>query len=411
MEFRQTFGENKQTLMQLPKKHLLTNVWIQQTSVWRTQPLNKPSVSQTDFPSVVFFLCHFSPEKKMTTLAEETLREMTFPFPSPSSNVTYLKKHWCLETLEISREIIIHLHFIRTVALTSMPIYGPSQCCGAAVWIFHVTCWLMQVVKPVSLDGCYHLFGWLDGSLMMFVWFINVYYVIMFSSLCCWLDVCIYVCYMPGLPLPEGDHCRLLVPGFDMANHDPRSHNDSPPTTFPPLRDVSVDRLAGTGRTHTILEAYNFLKKIFETFGIKPEIMESSSMVTAGWSCCLDRLRRLWQRWRGGHWKRRFFLLVGKLKENCVEKVCCFFFQTPCVFKLRVIAFAHFVDESFDVRAISDRYASSTREPNLDIQASEKAEVFLYRWKTDVASHDATTLVAWWIQGESSLTSLVCSLA
>ena len=36
-----------------------------------------------------------------------------------------------------------------------------------------------------------------------------------------------------GLPLPEGDHCRLLVPGFDMANHDPR--------------------LAGTGRTHTIL--------------------------------------------------------------------------------------------------------------------------------------------------------------
>eukprot|EP00435_Cladocopium_sp_Y103_P037199 s376_g9.t2 len=37
-----------------------------------------------------------------------------------------------------------------------------------------------------------------------------------------------------GLPLPEGEHCRLLVPGFDMANHDPR--------------------LAGTGRTHTILE-------------------------------------------------------------------------------------------------------------------------------------------------------------
>ncbi|CAL1142779.1 unnamed protein product [Cladocopium goreaui] len=37
-----------------------------------------------------------------------------------------------------------------------------------------------------------------------------------------------------GLPLPEGEHYRLLVPGFDMANHDPR--------------------LAGTGRTHTILE-------------------------------------------------------------------------------------------------------------------------------------------------------------
>lgn len=80
-------------------------------------------------------------------------------------------------------------------------------------------------------------FGWL-GCLMMFVWFINVYYVIMFSSLhCCWLDVCIYVCCMPGLPLPEGDHCRLLVPGFDMANHDPRSNNDSP-VTFPPDVDI-----------------------------------------------------------------------------------------------------------------------------------------------------------------------------
>ena len=105
------------------------------------------------------------------------------------------------------------------------------------------------------------------------------------------------------------------------------------------------------------------------------------------------------------------FFVGWKVEGKLCWKSVLLFFQTPCVFKLRVIAFAHFVDESFDVRAISDRYASSTREPNLDIQASEKAEVFLYRWKTDVASHDATTLVAWWIQGESSLTSLVCSLA
>ena len=42
-----------------------------------------------------------------------------------------------------------------------------------------------------------------------------------------WLDV--YVCHMPGLPLPEGEHCRLLVPGFDMANHDPRSAQRFPP--------------------------------------------------------------------------------------------------------------------------------------------------------------------------------------
>ena len=63
--------------------------------------------------------------------------------------------------------------------------------------------------------------------------------------------------WMPGLPLPEGDHCRLLVPGFDMANHDPRSHNDSPPHDVSPLNVAvsGVDRLAGTGRTHTILEA------------------------------------------------------------------------------------------------------------------------------------------------------------
>ena len=166
--------------------------------------------------------------------------------------------------------------------------------------------------------------------------------------------------YMPGLPLPEGDHCRLLVPGFDMANHDPRSHNDAPPPTFPPLTLTffAVDRLAGTGRTHTILEAYNFLTKIKEKFLKSSRHLELNQKSwnplqwTAGWSCCLDRLRRLWQRWRGGHWKR-FFSLVGKLKENCVEKLCCFFSNTLCLQVESHSPNAHFVDESFDFSYLS----------------------------------------------------------
>ena len=76
------------------------------------------------------------------------------------------------------------------------------------------------------------------------------------------------------------------------------------------------------------------------------------------------------------------FFCWCRMKGNCLNFSVlknCVFFQTPCVFKLRVIAFAHSVDESFDFRAISDRYASSTRELNLDSQASEKTEVFLHR--------------------------------
>ena len=105
------------------------------------------------------------------------------------------------------------------------------------------------------MSSCFHLFvvGWMDVCIYVCYcyWFIGLVWRFF------WLDV--YVSYMPGLPLPEGDHCRLLVPGFDMANHDPRSHNASPPPDVSPLNvDVSVvDRLAGTGRTHTILEAYN----------------------------------------------------------------------------------------------------------------------------------------------------------
>lgn len=57
-----------------------------------------------------------------------------------------------------------------------MPIYGPSQCCGAAVWIFHGTCWLMQVVKPVSLDGVIiSVVGWLAWMFDDVCWFIMSY--------------------------------------------------------------------------------------------------------------------------------------------------------------------------------------------------------------------------------------------
>ena len=223
------------------------------------------------------------------------------------------------------------------------------------MWIFHGTCWLMQVVQPVLPVKPV----WLNGCLMMFVGLLChiCHHVIMFSSPCCWLDVCIYVCYshvffmvwfgdsfgwmldvsyMPGLPLPEGDHCRLLVPGFDMANHDPRSRNDSPPHNVSPLNvDVSVvDRLAGTGRTHTILEAYNFLKKSSKHLELNQKSWNSLQWLPQDGHVALiasvdydkgDEVDI-----------GTFFLLVGKLKENCVEKVCCFF-QTPCVFELRVI--------------------------------------------------------------------------
>lgn len=109
----------------------------------------------------------------------------------------------------------------------------------------------MQVVKPVSLDvviisvfddvcwfimfimsSCFHLFviGWMD--VCIYVCYYHVFLLVWFGESFGWM---LDVYYMPGLPLPEGDHCRLLVPGFDMANHDPRSHNDSPPRRFPPF--------------------------------------------------------------------------------------------------------------------------------------------------------------------------------
>ena len=95
-------------------------------------------------------------------------------------------------------------------------------------------------------------------------------------------------------------------------------------------------------------------------------------------------------------WTLETFFFVGAEWRKIVWILVCWkiaFFQTPCVFKLRVIAQMLILwMKVFDFRAISDRYASSTRELNLDIQASEKTEVFLYRWKTDAASHDATNV-------------------
>ena len=76
-----------------------------------------------------------------------------------------------------------------------------------------------------------------------------------------------------------------------------------------------------------------------------------------------------------------------------LKKCVAFFQNTLCLQVESHSPNAHFVDESFDVRAMSDRYASSTRELNLDIQTLEKTKVFLYRWKTDVASHDVGCLV------------------
>lgn len=189
-----------------------------------------------------------------------------------------------------------------------------------------------------------------------------------------------------------------------------QGHTTIRPPDVSPLSWRFARQVSGHWTNAYHLGGLEFLKKSSKHLESNQKFMESSSTVT-GWSCCLDRLRRLWQRRWGGHWKRFFFVgwkVEGKL---CWKSVLLFFSNTLCLQVESHSPNAHFVDESFDVRAISHRYASSTRELNLDIQASEKTEVFLYRWKTDVASHDATTLVAWWIQGESALTSLVCSLA
>lgn len=216
---------------------------------------------------------------------------------------------------EISRENHhLHLHFIRTVALTSMPIYGPSQCCGAAVWIFHETCWLMQVgptgptgqTRLVGLDVWWCLFG-----LLMFIMsscfhlFIVVGWMFVYMFAVCQAYRClkatIAVCWCLASTWPTTIQGQTTIP----------------PWRFPPTLTFLAQQVSGH-RTNTY-----HLGGLQWNLELNQKFMESSSMVT-GWSCCLDRLRRLWQRWWGGHWKR-FFLLVGKLKENCVEKVCCFF--------------------------------------------------------------------------------------
>ena len=52
-------------------------------------------------------------------------------------------------------------------------------------------------------------------------------------------------------------------------------------------------------------------------------------------------------------------------------KKLCFFFQTPCVFKFRVIA-----QISLSISDSSDRYASSTRELHLDSHRASEQLMF-----------------------------------
>lgn len=76
-----------------------------------------------------------------------------------------------------------------------------------------------------------------------------------------------------------------------------------------------------------------------------------------------------------------------------LKKCVAFFQNTLCLQVESHSPNAHFVDESFDVRAMSDRYASSTRELNLDIQALEKTKVFSCIDEKPMLHH--MTLVAW----------------
>ena len=155
------------------------------------------------------------------------------------------------------KKVVHHFHpnIGRTVELTSMPIFGPSQYLASTaqrktpgmpsvspsehlkvLWSRCVDFSrdLLADAGPTVLVVIHFLWlvGWLVG--WMFGYFIMLS---LFS--CLWLVWCLLTtmflwfglvdllvgcfCYMPGLPLPEGEHCRLLVPGFDMANHDPRS--------------------------------------------------------------------------------------------------------------------------------------------------------------------------------------------
>ena len=164
----------KQTNFDATRKETIIDKRLDSTNFGVTNPTFKQTIGFPNRLSQRSFFLSFFAWKENDDVGWRNFEENDFSMSISIFKCHLPEKHWFLETLGKfwgkSSSISIS---IRTVALISMPIYGPSQCCGAAVWIFHETCWLMQVVKPGPTVGWMVLSSlWLvglDGCLMMFV--------------------------------------------------------------------------------------------------------------------------------------------------------------------------------------------------------------------------------------------------
>lgn len=156
----------------------------------------------------------------MTTLAEETLREMKFSMSISIFKCHLPEKHWCLETLEISREMTFPFpfpssgqwHWLRCLFMGQVSVVEPL--CG---FFTRLAGWCRSLNPVLPLVGwCYYLFGWLDGCLMMFVGLLchRCHHVFISLLLVGWMFVYMFVIAI-GLLVWFGDSfgwmCMFLI--------------------------------------------------------------------------------------------------------------------------------------------------------------------------------------------------------
>lgn len=142
-------------------------------------------------------------------------------------------------------------------------------------------------------------------------------------------------------------------------------------------------------------------------FGVKPEIhgilFNGDRMVMLPWSppSTMTKVMR---------WTLETFFFVGwKVEGKLCWKSVLLFFKTPCVFKLRVIAQMLILSMKVSMSELCLTGMHLLRESWTLTSKHWKKPRFSCIDEKPMLHH--MTLVAWWIQGESSLTSLVCSLA